>query len=126
MDIETFPNPNIERDYTIQHVQKEFTSTCPKTGHPDYATVIFSYVPDKLCIELKAMKLYLHSYRNMGIFFEAVTNQIFDDLCAVTKPRWARLETIWKSRGGISSNIVVEDQQKVYNGPKARFFRAKP
>ncbi len=117
MDIETFPNPNHDRNYTIQHIQEEFTSTCPMTGHPDYATVVFSYVPDQQCIELKAMKLYLHSFRNKGIFFEAATNMIFTDLYAVTQPRWARLETIWRGRGGIRSNIVVEDQQDGYAGP---------
>ena len=123
MDIETFPNPNPERDYTIQHIQEEFTSTCPMTGHPDYATVVFSYVPNELCIELKAMKLYLHTYRNKGIFFEAVTNTIFEDLYAVANPRWARLETIWRGRGGIRSNLVVEAQQDGYEGPRAPFFR---
>ena len=122
MEIETFPNTNQERDYTIQHVQEELTSTCPMTGHPDYATVVFSYVPNKLCIELKAMTLYLHSYRNKGIFFEAATNTIFEDLYAVTRPRWARLETIWRGRGGIRSNVVVEDQQEGYRGPKTCFF----
>ncbi len=123
MDIETFPNPNPERDYTIQHIQEEFTSTCPMTGHPDYATVVFSYVPNELCIELKAMKLYLHTYRNKGIFFEAVTNTIFEDLYTVVEPRWARLETIWRGRGGIRSNLVVEAQQDEYEGPKTPFFR---
>lgn len=117
MDIETFPNPNPERNYTIQHIQEEFTSTCPMTGHPDYATVVYSYVPDKVCIELKAMKLYLHSFRNKGIFFEAATNQIFADLNGVIQPRWSRLETIWRGRGGIRSNVVVEDQQDGYDGP---------
>ena len=122
MDIETFPNPSQNRNYTIQHIQEEFTSTCPMTGHPDYATVVFSYVPDKLCIELKAMKLYLHSFRNKGIFFEAATTMIFTDLYAVTEPRWARLETIWRGRGGIRSNVVVEDQKDDYNGPKTPFY----
>ena len=122
MDIETFPNPSPQRNYTIQHIQEEFTSTCPMTGHPDYATVVFSYVPDRLCIELKSMKLYLHSYRNKGIFFEAATNTIFTDLYAVTKPRWARLETIWRGRGGIRSNVVVEDQEANYSGPRTLPF----
>ncbi|MFP4166935.1 MAG: preQ(1) synthase [Opitutales bacterium] len=117
-EIETFPNPFPERDYTIQHIQEEFTSVCPKTGHPDFATVVFSYVPDQLCVELKSMKLYLQSYRDKGIFFEAVTNRIFDDLCAATQPRWARLETIWKGRGGIRSTLVVETGQGEYAGPK--------
>ena len=66
MDIETFPNPNPKQNYIIQHIQEEFTSTCPMTGHPDYATVVFTYVPDQVCVELKAMKLYLHEYRNKG------------------------------------------------------------
>ena len=124
MDIETFPNPNPERNYTIQHIQEEFTSTCPMTGHPDYATVVFSYAPDDVCIELKAMKLYLHSFRNKGIFFEAATNQIFEDLYAACKPRWARLETIWRGRGGIRSNVVVEDSQDSYDGPVTLPFSA--
>jgi 7-cyano-7-deazaguanine reductase len=122
MNIETFPNPNKERNYTIQHIQEEFTSTCPMTGHPDYATVVFSYVPEDACIELKAMKLYLHEYRNKGIFFEAATNQIFEDLYTAVNPRWARLETIWKGRGGIRSNLVVEAQKESYEGPKTPFF----
>lgn len=122
MHIEVFPNPNPERNYTVQHVQEEFTSTCPMTGHPDYATVVFSYVPDKVCVELKAMKLYLHGYRNKGIFFEAATNQIFKDLHAAIRPRWARLETIWRGRGGIRSNVVIEDGQEGYAGPKTPPF----
>jgi len=124
MNIETFPNPNPERNYTIQHIQEEFTSTCPMTGHPDYGTVVYSYVPDKVCIELKAMKIYLHSFRNKGIFFEAATNQIFADLNAVIQPRWSRLETIWRGRGGIRSNVVVEDQQDGYDGPMTFPFSA--
>ena len=124
MDIETFPNPNLERNYTIQHIQEEFTSTCPMTGHPDYATVVFSYAPNEVCIELKAMKLYLHSFRNKGIFFEAATNQIFEDLYATCRPRWARLETIWRGRGGIRSNVVVEDSRDSYDGPVTFPFSA--
>ncbi|WP_269525896.1 preQ(1) synthase [Coraliomargarita parva] len=123
MDIETFPNPNPGRNYTIQHIQEEFTSMCPMTGHPDFATVVFTYVPDEICIELKSMKLYLHEYRNKGIFFEAVTNKIFEDLYGELKPRWARLETIWRGRGGIRSNVVVESQQDGYEGPKTEPFR---
>lgn len=122
MDIETFPNPNLERDFTIQHVQDEFTSTCPMTGHPDFGTVVFSYVPDERCIELKAMKVYLQGYRNKGIFFEAATNAIFEDLFAATRPKWARLETIWRGRGGIRSKVVVEEQQDNYAGPKTPPF----
>ncbi|MEM8867100.1 MAG: preQ(1) synthase [Verrucomicrobiota bacterium] len=124
MDIETFPNPNQERNYTIQHIQEEFTSTCPMTGHPDFATIVFSYAPDAICIELKAMKVYLHGYRNKGIFFEAVTNKIFEDLNGALKPKWARLETIWRGRGGIRSNVIVEAQQDAYDGPKTEPFRS--
>lgn len=122
MDIETFPNPNKIKDYIIQHIQEEFTSTCPMTGHPDYATVVFTYVPDEICVELKSMKLYLHGYRNEGIFFEAATNKIFQDLFKATDPRWARLETIWRGRGGIRSNVIIEDQKPDYDGPKPQFF----
>lgn len=124
MEIETFPNPNPNRNYTIQHIQEEFTSTCPMTGHPDYATVVFSYAPNQACIELKAIKLYLHGYRNKGIFFEAATNKIFDDLYAAANPRWARLETIWKGRGGIRSNVIVEASEENYSGPKTEPFRS--
>ncbi|MEM7791061.1 MAG: preQ(1) synthase [Verrucomicrobiota bacterium] len=122
MDIETFPNPNCDRDYTIQHIQEEFTSTCPMTGHPDFATVVLSYAPNETCIELKAMKEYLHSYRNKGIFFEAATNKIFEDFHTLLNPKWARLETLWRGRGGIRSNVVVEAQQEGYNGPKTLPF----
>ena len=94
------------------------------TGHPDYATVVFSYAPGEICLELKSMKLYLHSFRNKGIFFEAASNKIFDDLYAAAKPRWARLETIWRGRGGIRSNVVVEAQAEDYQGPKTEAFRA--
>lgn len=118
MEIETFPNPNPGRDYTIQHIQEEFTSTCPLTGHPDFATVVFTYVPDEVCLELKSMKLYLHGYRNQGIFFEAATNAIFEDLWVAATPRWARLETIWKGRGGIRSVVAVEDARDGYAGPR--------
>mgnify|MGYP003327707048 CR=1 FL=1 len=124
MEIETFPNPNPNHNYTIQHIQEEFTSTCPMTGHPDYATVVFSYAPNQACIELKAIKLYLHGYRNKGIFFEAATNKIFDDLYAAANPRWARLETIWKGRGGIRSNVIVEASEENYSGPKTEPFRS--
>lgn len=124
MDIETFPNPNPDRHYTIQHIQEEFTSTCPMTGHPDFAMIVFSFVPDEKCIELKAMKVYLQSYRNKGIFFEAATNKIFEDLYEVIQPRWARIEALWRPRGGIRSNVIVEKQQDGYDGPKTEPFRA--
>lgn len=107
-DLETFGNPRPERDYVIRHEVEEFTSVCPKTGHPDFATMTIEYVPGKTCLELKALKLYLQGYRNMGIFYEAVTNRIFDDLVQAAKPKRMRLETRWSTRGGIRSVIVCE------------------
>lgn len=106
--IETFENPNIERDYIIEHTAPEFTSLCPKTGQPDFATIILEYIPDELCIELKSYKFYLQSFRNDGIYFEAVTNQILDDLVGVCDPRYMKVIAEFNSRGGISSVIEVE------------------
>ncbi len=108
MELETFPNPKPDRDFVIQHVASEFTSVCPMTGHPDFATVVLSYVADAVCVELKAYKLYLHSFRNQGIFYEAVTNQLLDDLVGALRPRWMRIETRWTGRGGISSVLRAE------------------
>jgi 7-cyano-7-deazaguanine reductase len=105
IDIETFPNPAPQRNYVIEHVSEEFTSLCPKTGHPDFATIVLRYVPDQTCIELKAYKLYLQAYRTQGIFYEAITNKILDDLIAVCSPRTMEIEAHWKGRGGIHSVI---------------------
>lgn len=112
--LETFPNPNPERDYTIIHTAPEFTSVCPKTGHPDFATMILEYIPDELCVELKSYKYYLHSFRNDGIYFEAVTNKILDDLVEVLKPRYMKLTADFNTRGGISSIIEVEYENDDY------------
>ncbi len=106
--LECFDNANPQRDYLIEHVADEFTSVCPKTGHPDFGTVTLRYVPDQLCVELKSLKLYYQSFRNEGIFYEAVTNAIADDLASAMKPRWMVIETNWKGRGGIRSRIRVE------------------
>jgi len=113
--LECFANPNPKRDYVIEHVADEFTSTCPKTGHPDFGTVTVRFVPDRKCVELKSLKLYLQSFRSEGIFYEAVTNAIADDLAKAMKPRWMVVETSWKGRGGIRSVIRVE----VGKAPKA-------
>lgn len=110
--LETFPNPNPERDYTIIHTAPEFTSLCPKTGQPDFATIILEYIPDKICVELKSYKFYLQSYRNDGIYFEAVTNKICDDLFKVMKPRYIKVIAKFNTRGGISSEIVVEERKQ--------------
>ena len=106
--LETFPNPNPERDYTVTHIAPEFTSLCPKTGQPDFGKITLEYIPDKLCIELKSLKIYLSSYRNDGIFYESVTNKILDDLVSVCKPRYMKITADFNVRGGISSVIVAE------------------
>ena len=106
--IETFENPNADRDYLICHEVEEFTSVCPKTGHPDFAQMTLTYRPGATCVELKSLKLYLQAYRNEGIFYEAATNKILDDLVAACSPRWMTLEAHWSTRGGIHSVITVD------------------
>src|SRR3982751_5607996 len=90
--LETFPNPALRRDYRIHMEIPEFTCLCPKTGQPDFATLVLDYVPDQLCVELKSLKLYVWSFRNEGAFHEAVTNRMLDDLVRATQPRYMRLE----------------------------------
>lgn len=110
--LETFSNPAPQRDYIIEHTHHEFTSLCPMTGHPDFARITVRYVADKACVELKSLKLYFHAYRNEGIFFEAVTNRICDDLAAVLKPRQLTIIADWKARGGFTSVITAEWKPK--------------
>lgn len=105
-NLDTFDNPNPERDYEIRFECPEFTCLCPMTGQPDFATIFITYVPDRTCVELKSLKLYLWSYRNEGAFHEAVTNQILDDLVAATRPRAMSVEGDFYVRGGI--HTVVE------------------
>ena len=104
--LDTFPNPNPGRDYVIRFDCPEFTCICPMTGQPDFATIGIEYVPDRLCVELKSLKLYLWSYRNEGAFHEAVTNRILDDLVAALKPRHMKVTGDFLVRGGI--HTVVE------------------
>lgn len=106
--LEIFQNPKPERDYIIQHTSAEFTSVCPVTGQPDFATIFLEYTPDNFCVELKSYKFYLQSYRNEGIYFEAVTNKIADDLIEVLAPRYIKITAEFNIRGGISSDVVVE------------------
>jgi 7-cyano-7-deazaguanine reductase len=106
--LEVFDNQYPDRDYNIIHTAPEFTSLCPKTGQPDFATIVIEYIPDKLCLELKSLKLYLNSYRDEGIFFESVTNKILDDLVKVCKPRYMLVTAEFNVRGGISSVIEAE------------------
>lgn len=106
--LEVFDNAYPDRDYVVEHRAPEFTSVCPKTGQPDFATITLEYIPDKLCVELKSYKFYLNSYRNDGIYFESVTNKILDDLVEVCAPRYMRVIAEFNVRGGISSIVEVE------------------
>ena len=106
--LEAFPNPALERDYLITHHCPEFTSVCPMTGQPDFGTIVFEYVPDRVCVELKSLKFYLQGYRNEGIFYEAVVNRLLDDFVAVCAPRRLKVTGEFNVRGGISSTVVVE------------------
>lgn len=110
--LEVFDNQFPERDYTIEIICPEFTSVCPKTGQPDFGTLTFTYTPEKKCVELKSLKLYLQSFRNDGIFYENVTNRILDDLVAVLQPRRMKLVAAFTPRGGISTNVTVIHEAK--------------
>lgn len=104
--LEFFPAPS-STPFLIEHVNEEFTSTCPKTGHPDFGRITLRYQPASQCVELKSLKLYHQSFRNEGIFYEAVTNCMRDDLAAAMKPVWMQVITDWKGRGGIHSRIIA-------------------
>ena len=110
--LETFPNPSPGRDYGIHMQIPEFTCLCPKTGQPDFATLFLDYVPDRLCVELKSLKLYIWSYRDEGAFHEAVTNRILDDLVKATQPRFMRLTARFFVRGGIFTTVVADHRKK--------------
>lgn len=115
--LETFPNPQPGRDYTIRIKAPEFTCLCPKTGQPDFATLTFEYVADKLCVELKSLKLYLWSFREDGLFHERATNDILDHLVKLLKPRFMRLTAEWYVRGGIYTTVVAEHRKKGWKAP---------
>ena len=117
--LELFDNPNPDRDYTIRVRIPEFTCLCPKTGQPDFATLYLDYVPDRLCIELKSLKVYIWSYRDQGAFHEAVTNQILDDLAAVCAPRYMRITAEFNVRGGLYTNVVAEHRAPGWEAPSA-------
>ena len=110
-EFQTFPNPNPQRDYTIRIDIPEFTCVCPLTGQPDFAQFKLEYVPNEKCVELKALKMYMWSYREEGAFHEAVTNKILEDLAKATEPRFMRLTGVWNVRGGIYTTVVVEHRQ---------------
>jgi 7-cyano-7-deazaguanine reductase len=114
-NLDTFPNPSPHRDYEIRFECPEFTCLCPMTGQPDFATIRIRYVPDRVCIELKSLKLYLWSYRNEGAFHEAVTNRILDDLVAALSPRMMTIEGDFYVRGGIHTMVTA-----AYEGSRRR------
>ncbi len=113
--LETFENLHPGRDYTIEIVAPEFTSVCPKTVQPDFGTMTLIYTPEARCVELKSFKLYLQQFRNEGIFYENVTNEIFDDLAAVLEPRRMKLIAAFTARGGITTSVTVEKQVRNHN-----------
>jgi len=115
--IDTFKNPNPERDYTISIKIPEFTCLCPKTGQPDFATLFLDYVPDQLCMELKSLKNYIWSYRSQGAFHEAVTNQILNDFIKFCSPRFMRIRAEFNVRGGIYTTVIVQHQQPNWTAP---------
>lgn len=113
--IETFPNPEPERDYEIYCACPEFTCVCPRTGQPDFATINIRYIPFKKCFELKSLKLYLWSYRNEGAFHEKVTNQILNDLVCAVEPKWMEVQAIFTVRGGIATTVTATHGKKPSN-----------
>ncbi len=124
--LENFPNPNPERDFVIHMQIPEFTCLCPLTGQPDFAHFTLDYIPDQRCVELKSLKMYMWSYRDEGVFHEAVTNRIFDDLMAVLDPRFMRLSARWYVRGGIFTNVTVEHRAPGWTPPPVVHVPAFP
>ena len=119
-ELDTFPNPNPKRDYEISIESPEFTCLCPMTGQPDFATIRVTYVPDGLCLELKSFKLYIHSFRNRGVFHEAVTNEILDHLVKSCRPRRMRVVGEFAVRGGIRTVVTAEHPEPVpFEDPEA-------
>jgi len=117
-DFETFDNPQPERDYTIRIRVPEFTCLCPKTGQPDFAALHIEYVPDRLCVELKSLKLYIWSFRDQGAFHEEVTNQILEDLVKACAPRFMRIRAEFNVRGGIYTTVVAEHRAAGWSAPE--------
>jgi len=116
--LETFPNPQPARDYTVRIRVPEFTCLCPKTGQPDFAELTLEYIPEGLCVELKSLKLYVWSFRDEGAFHEDVTNRILTDLVAATQPRFMRLTADFNVRGGIYTTVVVEHRAEGWTQPQ--------
>ncbi len=106
--VDTFRNKYPDKDYTVCLETSEFTCICPKTSLPDFANILIKYTPDKLCVELKSFKLYLHHYRSIGIFHEHLTNKILDDFVSACKPRWTQITATFNIRGGIKTTVIRE------------------
>lgn len=123
--LQTFANPAPGRDYLIGMVLPEFTCLCPMTGQPDFATLELQYVPDRLCVELKSLKLYVWSYRDEGAFHEAVTNRILDDLVRAVRPRYLRLSARFNVRGGILTTVTAEHRKRGWK-PRPGFAPRAP
>lgn len=117
--LETFENPQREIDYTIRMHIPEFTCLCPLTGQPDFAEFLIEYVPDKLCVELKALKLYMTSFRDKGAFHEAITNEILSDIASLLKPRFMRITADFNVRGGIYTQVTAEHRAPNWHAQKA-------
>jgi 7-cyano-7-deazaguanine reductase len=113
--LETFANQHPHRDFTIEIVCPEFTSMCPKTGQPDFGTITYTYTPDRLCVELKSLKLYLQRFRDQGIFYEDVVNRLLEDFVQACRPRWCKVVGAFTPRGGISTTVTC-----VYKAEMAR------
>jgi 7-cyano-7-deazaguanine reductase len=124
--LDTFANPNPGRDYRIHMRIPEFTCLCPKTGQPDFATLLLDYIPDRSCVELKSLKLYIWSFRDEGAFHEAVTNRIADDLVAAMAPRYLRLTARFLVRGGIYTSVVAEHRKPGWKPPEPVALDALP
>jgi len=107
-ELELFENPRVGREYAITIKCPEFTSVCPRTGQPDFGEIIIEYCPDKFCIELKSLKFYMQSYRDRGVFYEALTNEILDDLTSSCKPGWMKVTSQFTPRGGITTQVSAE------------------
>ncbi len=127
LSLDTFPNPSPARDYLIHMEIPEFTCLCPKSGQPDFATLFLDYIPDRKCVELKSLKLYVWSYRNQGAFHEAVTNRMLDDLARSTQPRFMRLTARFFVRGGIFTTVTAEHIKKGWKPqPRVDLARFEP
>lgn len=122
-ELEPWPNPRPERDYVIHFEIPEFTCLCPRSGYPDFATIVIDYVPDASVIELKSLKLYINTFRNRGVSHEGATNDILDDLARVLDPRWMRVVGEFNVRGNIKTTVFAEQAQPDYAGPRPPYQR---